>query len=68
MVGNIVGEPIELFVADQIDLRQKIYGAGYNENSLARTPEYLNYLNNRNAWIKVSIRGRIIRLKTISIR
>ena len=54
MVGNIVGEPIELFVADQIDLRQKIYGAGYNENSLARTPEYLNYLNNRNAWIKLA--------------
>ena len=53
-MGNIIGEPIEKFVANQVDLRQKIYGAGYNENSLARTPEYLNYLNNRNAWIKLA--------------
>jgi len=53
-MGNIIGEPIEKFVADQIDLRQKAAGAGYNSDSLARDPKILNYLNNKNAWIKLA--------------
>ena len=53
-MGNIIGEPIEKFVADQIDLRQKAAGAGYNSDSLTRDPKILNYLNNKNAWIKLA--------------
>ena len=53
-MSNIIGEPIEEFVSKQIDHRQKIYGSGYNSNSIDRSPEVLNYLNNRNAWIKLA--------------
>lgn len=54
MAGNIIGQPIKPIIGEQIDLRQKIHGAGYNENSLQRSPEVLNFLNNRNAWIKLA--------------
>lgn len=53
-MSNIIGEPIEEFVSKQIDHRQKIYGSGYNSNSIDRSPKVLNYLNNRNAWIKLA--------------
>ena len=52
MNGNIIGDPIKKIIGEQIELRQKIQGAGYNENSISRSPEVLNFLNNRNAWIK----------------
>ena len=52
MNGNIIGEPIKEIIGEQIELRQKIQGAGYNENSISRSPEVLNFLNNKNAWIK----------------
>lgn len=54
MVGNIVGEPINKDILKQIDLRQKMHGSGYNSSSINRSPEVLNYLNNRNAWIKMA--------------
>ena len=54
MAGNIIGQPIKPIIGEQIDLRQKIHGAGYNENSIQRSPEVLNFLNNRNAWIKLA--------------
>ena len=44
---NIIGEEIEEFVSKQIDVRQKIYG------SINRTTEQLQYLNSRNAFIKL---------------
>jgi len=44
---NIIGENIEPFVSEQINVRQQIYG------SINRTPEQLQYLNSRNAFIKL---------------
>ena len=55
MAKNIVGEPIEEFVDKQIDNRQKVYGAGYNSKSVVRSPKVQNFLNNRNAWIKLAL-------------
>lgn len=54
MAGNIIGEPIDEKILEQIDLRQKMHGAGYNSSSISRDPKILNYLNNRNAWIKMA--------------
>jgi len=56
MRGNIVGEPIIDAIDKQIDYRQQIHGAGYipGTQNLQRTPEVQNYLNNRNAWIKMA--------------
>ncbi len=65
MTGNILGEAISEKIDAQINNRQFIQGAGYNlgEQQIQRTPEVLNYLNNRNAWIKmasgVSISGSL---------
>ena len=53
-MSNVVGEPILEFVDKQIKIRQKAQGAGYNSKSLTRSPEIQNYLNNRNAWIKLA--------------
>jgi hypothetical protein len=52
--GNLIGEPIKGIILKQIDNRQKMQGAGYNSESVKRDPEVLNYLNNRNAWIKMA--------------
>jgi hypothetical protein len=52
MNGNIVGEPIDGFVQLQINARQSNQFSGYG-NTL-RTPEQLQYLNNRNAWVKLA--------------
>ena len=62
-MGNIIGEPINGEILKQVKNRQKLQGAGYNSESVKRDPEVLNYLNNRNAWIKmasgVAIEGSI---------
>lgn len=52
MAGNIIGEPIKPIIGEQVKLRQLIHGSGYNENSIQRSPEVLNFLNNKNSWIK----------------
>ena len=56
--GNLLGEPINPIILEQIDLRQQLHGSGQssgqNNTSLVRTPQVLNYLNNRNAWIKLA--------------
>jgi len=49
MTGNLIGEPIEDFVQEQIGLRQISQFAGYND---LRNPLQLQYLSNRNAWVK----------------
>ena len=56
MNGNIIGEPIVKSIDDQINHRQQIHGAGYIPATpkIQRTPEVQNYLNNRNAWIKMA--------------
>jgi hypothetical protein len=51
MTGNIIGEPFEKYVKDQITLRQEVYGSGFDAT---RTPEQINYLNTRTAWIKMA--------------
>ena len=62
MTGNLLGEEINQIVDTQIKFRQQLQGAGYLEDkSVNRSPEVLNYLNNRNSWVKfasgVSISG-----------
>ena len=52
MNGNIVGEEIEDFVQDQIKTRQSNQYGGYGTS--LRTDDQLQYLNNRNAWIKLA--------------
>jgi LAS superfamily LD-carboxypeptidase LdcB len=52
--GNILGEEFKKYVFDQIDVRQSIHGAGGQSSLLNRDPKYLNYLNNRNAWVKMA--------------
>jgi hypothetical protein len=54
MVGNIIGDPVRDYVDEQIDLRQKIQGAGYANNPINKSPKVINYLNNRSAWIKMA--------------
>ena len=53
-MGNLIGEPISPKILEQIDSRQKLHGAGYNSESVNRDASVLNYLNNRNAWIKMA--------------
>ncbi len=54
MAGNIIGDPVRDYVDEQIDLRQKIQGAGYANNPIDKSPKVINYLNNRSAWIKMA--------------
>ena len=62
-MGNIIGDPIHNQILKQVKNRQKMSGAGYNSESIKRDPQVLNYLNNRNSWIKmasgVSISGSL---------
>jgi hypothetical protein len=53
-MGNLIGEEISKTILKQIQDRQKMQGAGYNSESIKRDPKVLNYLNNRNAWIKMA--------------
>jgi hypothetical protein len=52
MTGNVVGEPIEDFVDSQIRTRQSNQFSGYGTS--LRTNNQLQYLTNRNAWIKLA--------------
>jgi len=52
--GNILGEEFNQYVFDQIDVRQSLNGAGGAGNPLSRNPQILNYLNTRNAWVKMA--------------
>ena len=51
MRGNIIGEPFDSFVYDQIDVRQDHQAAGFNDS---RTPSQIQYLNNKHAWVKMA--------------
>ena len=52
MTGNLIGEPFEEFVANQINVRQKSQFSGYGTSLRNNNP--LQYLNNRNAWVKLA--------------
>jgi len=54
MAGNIIGEPIDATILEQIDNRQSVSGAGYNSSSIPRSPQVLNFLNNRSSWVKMA--------------
>ena len=51
-MGNLIGEPFEGYVANQINVRQKIHGSGTGETS--RTSKQLSYLNSKTAWVKLA--------------
>ena len=46
-MGNILGEPFKKYIQTQIIQRQKIHGGN-------RTAEAIQYLNSKNAWIKLA--------------
>lgn len=52
--GNILGEEFNQYVSDQIDVRQSLQGAGSQSSPIKRDPKILNYLNNRNTWVKMA--------------
>lgn len=51
MTGNVVGEPFDQYVFNQIKNRQNLQGKGFD---LTRSTQDINYLNNRNAWVKLA--------------
>ena len=51
MNGNIIGEQFDKLLLLEIDKRQAIHGSGLNQK---RTPAQIQYLNNRNAWLKLA--------------
>ena len=59
MATDIVGEEFDKYVLDQIKVRQESQGSGLNNISL-RTANDLQYLNNRNAWIKLASSVEIV--------
>lgn len=67
-MGNLLGEPFDPYVLNEIKNRQKISGAGYN--GTPRTLDQVNYLNNRNSWVKLASSVSVIdplRLKNLGI-
>jgi hypothetical protein len=63
MNGNIVGEPFDKFVRDQIGVRQSNQFSGYNT---LRTDDQLKYLTNRNAWVKLASSVNILADTTLT--
>jgi hypothetical protein len=53
MTGNLLGESVLPFVKKEVENRQKIFGVGIDGNE-TRSISQLNYINNRNAWIKLA--------------
>lgn len=51
MTGNIIGEEFQKYVLDQIQSRQVMHGKGMDS---VRSSSDINYLSNRNAWIKMA--------------
>ena len=56
MNGNIVGQEVYRFVSTQIENRQRLQGSGTDRfnNTVKRSNKVLNYLNTRNAWVKLA--------------
>ena len=48
-MGNLLGEPFNRYVSDQIYVRQEVHGKKTN-----RTSSDIAYLNSRNAWVKLA--------------
>lgn len=54
MTGNILGENINPIIDEQIHNRQYVHGSGQTDGDITRTPKIQNYLNNKNAWVKLA--------------
>ena len=54
MTGNLLGQNIDPIIDEQIHNRQYVQGSGQTNSSIQRSPKVLNYLNNKNAWIKLA--------------
>tara|TARA_Y100000361_G_scaffold37332_1_gene31964 strand:+ start:5241 stop:8864 length:3624 start_codon:yes stop_codon:yes gene_type:complete len=52
MAGNLLGEAIDFYVANQIRARQNLMGKGLNNPNLTNSD--LNLINNKNAWLKLA--------------
>ena len=52
MTGSVIGENTEEFVSKQVMVRQETYGKGLINT--VRTPQDIQFMNNRNAWIKMA--------------
>ena len=50
-MSNIIGEPLESYVAEQINVRQTLHGSGVND--VSRTDIQINILNSNTSWIKL---------------
>ena len=61
MKGNLLGEQFDPRVSQQINIRQQTHGSGFSNT---RSAEQINYLNNRNAWLKMASSVYIIGDKT----
>lgn len=52
-MANVIGEPIEGYVANQINARQKLQGSGVYTIENKRTDTQINLLNSNTSWIKL---------------
>jgi len=52
MTGSVIGENTAEFVSNQVRVRQETYGKGLINT--VRTPQDIQFMNNRNAWIKMA--------------
>jgi len=53
-MGNVIGQPLEGYVANQIKARQTLHGSGVRFDFNERNPDQLNILNSNTAWIKLA--------------
>ena len=52
MQGSVIGEPTKEFITEQVKIRQKTYGKGLIGTT--RSNADIQFMNNRNAWIKMA--------------
>ena len=60
-MARLVGEGIEKYTTDQIQIRQQIAGSGFGDST--RSVDFLQIQNNRNAWLKLGSSVRILTAK-----
>jgi len=53
-MGNVIGQPLEGYVAQQIRHRQTLHGSGVRFDINERTPDQINLLNSNTSWIKLA--------------
>ena len=53
-MGNIIGQPLDGYVVDQVKARQTLHGSGVRFDENERNPDQINILNSNTAWIKLA--------------